>query len=71
MNADIEADTELSGYASYPQFGSVSGTDTPSSVGGLSHYGSVASLAESVRSFEEDGTPFNWKNEQRRGSYVR
>lgn len=68
MNADAEADTELTGYASYSQFGSVSGSDTPSSVGGLSHYGSVASLAESARSFDEDGAPFNWKTEQRRGS---
>lgn len=68
MNADAEADTELTGYPSYSQFGSVSGSDTPSSVGGLSHYGSVASLAESARSFDEDGAPFNWKSEQRRGS---
>jgi len=68
INTDAEADTELTGYASYSQFGSVSGSDTPSSVGGLSHYGSVASLAESARSFDEDGAPFNWKAEQRRGS---
>jgi hypothetical protein len=68
MNADAEADTEHTGYASYSQFGSVSGSDTPSSVGGLSHYGSVASLAESARSFDEDGAPFNRKTEQRRGS---
>jgi hypothetical protein len=68
INADTETDTELAGYATYSQFGSVSGSDTPSSVGGLSHYGSVASLAESARSFDEDGAPFNWKAEQRRGS---
>jgi hypothetical protein len=68
INGDAETDTELTGYPSYSQFGSVSGSDTPSSVGGLSHYGSVASLAESARSFDEDGAPFNWKAEQRRGS---
>ena len=69
MSGDAETETDASGYLSY-QFGSVSGSDTPSSHSGLSHYGSVASLTESSRSFDEEGVPFGWKGEQRRGSYV-
>lgn len=66
--SDAETETEASGYQSYSQFGSVSGSDTPSSHSGLSHYGSMASLTDSTRSFDEDGVPHGWKGEQRRGS---
>jgi hypothetical protein len=68
MSGDAEAEIEVSGYAPYSQFGSVSGSDTPSSHSGLSHYGSVASLTDSSRSFDEEGVPLGWKSEQRRGS---
>jgi hypothetical protein len=72
--AETERDSEAASFARY-QLGSVSGSDTPSSLSGLSQYGSVASLVDTdfaslaAQGFEDDSSlPVGWQNEQRRGS---
>lgn len=71
---ETERDTDAASFARY-QLGSVSGSDTPSSLSGLSQYGSVASLVDSdfaslaAQAYEDDASvPSGWQNEQRRGS---
>jgi hypothetical protein len=71
---ETERDTDTTSFARY-QLGSVSGSDTPSSLSGLSQYGSVASLVDSdfaslaAQAYEDDASvPSGWQNEQRRGS---
>jgi hypothetical protein len=72
-SAETERDSEAS-FARY-QIGSVSGSNTPSSLSGLSQYGSVASLVDNdftslpTHGFEDESSlPASWQNEQRRGS---
>jgi hypothetical protein len=73
-SAETERDTDATSFARY-QLGSVSGSDTPSSLSGLSQYGSVASLVDgdftslAAHGFEDESSlPAGWQNEQRRGS---
>jgi hypothetical protein len=73
-SAETERDPDATSFARY-QLGSVSGSDTPSSLSGLSQYGSVASLVDgeftslATHGFEDESSlPAGWQNEQRRGS---
>jgi hypothetical protein len=74
VHAEGDKDFDATNIGHYSQFGSMSGSDTPSS---LSHYGSVASFTESdsasfgTHGYEEDVTsaPIGWQPKQRRGSY--
>lgn len=63
QSVEAEREAETTTFAPY-QYGSVSGTATPSSLSGLSHYGSVASLVDN----DDSAAPFGWQPEQRRGS---
>ncbi|KAG8825537.1 hypothetical protein FRC19_011192 [Serendipita sp. 401] len=70
---ESDKDKEFVSYGHYSQFSSMSGSDTPSS---LSHYGSVASLADSdvasycSRTYDDEmgNGPLGWQRDQRRGS---
>lgn len=73
-NAETERDPDATSFARY-QLGSLSGSDTPSSLSGLSQYESVASLVDNeftslaAHGFEDETSlPAGWQNEQRRGS---
>jgi hypothetical protein len=76
IGGDGDRDVDIAPFGRLSHYSSASGSDTPSSISGLSHYGSVVSLADSevnalsTHGYDEELAmpPLGWQTSQRRGS---